>query len=134
MSGPVPRVGCGAAIVRDGRLLLVRRLRQPEAGAWNLPGGKVEFREPVADAVVREVREELGVDVALERLLGSAEMIDLGDGQHWVSTFYLARIVRGEPGNCEPDKHAEAAWFPLDRLPQPLAVAARNAAAALAGG
>ena len=53
-------------------------------------------------------------------------MIDLGDGEHWVSTFYLARLVAGEPRNCEPDKHAEVAWFPLDRPPEPLAIAARE--------
>lgn len=60
-----PRVGCGAAIVRDGRILLIKRKRAPEAGCWGLPGGKVDWLEPVERAVCREIEEELGI--ALER-------------------------------------------------------------------
>jgi ADP-ribose pyrophosphatase YjhB (NUDIX family) len=126
-----PQVGCGAAIVREGALLLVKRLRPPEAGAWSLTGGKVEFLERVADAILREVREEIGVEIALERLLGVVETIGLA-GQHWVSPVYLARLTAGEPRNCEPDKHAEVAWFALDAPPEPLSLAARQAFAALA--
>ena len=63
MSARAPGVGCGAAIVRDGRLLLVKRRQAPEAGHWSLPGGKVDFGERVEDAVRRErSREEVGVD------------------------------------------------------------------------
>jgi 8-oxo-dGTP diphosphatase len=126
-----PAVGCGAAIVRDGRVLLVKRLRPPEAGAWSLAGGKVEFLEPVADAILREVREELGVEIVLERLLAVVETIGLA-GQHWVSPVYLARLTLGEPRNCEPEKHGEIGWFALDRPPEPLSAAARQAFAALA--
>ena len=131
MSAPVPRVGCGAAIVRNGQILLIKRLRPPEAGYWSLPGGKVDFLERVADAVVREIREEIGVAIALERSLGVVEMVGLDD-QHWVSPIYLARIVAGEPRVCEPTKHASVVWFPLTQPPAPLSVAARDAFAALA--
>ena len=131
MSGRGPGVGCGAAIVRDGQILLIKRLRPPEAGCWSLPGGKVDFLERVADAVVREIREEIGVAIALERRLGVVEMVGVDD-QHWVSPIYLARIVAGEPRLCEPEKHAEIAWFPLGRPPAPLSVAACDALAALA--
>jgi len=131
VSPRVPGVGCGAAIVRDGQILLIKRMRPPEAGCWSLPGGKVDFLERVADAVVREIREEIGVAIALERRLGVVEMVGLDD-QHWVSPIYLARIVAGEPRLCEPEKHAEIAWFPLGRPPAPLSVAACDALAALA--
>ena len=132
MSARVPGVGCGAAIVRDGQILLIKRLRPPEAGCWSLPGGKVDFLERVADAVVREIREEIGVVVALERMLGLVEMVGLDD-QHWVSPIYLARIVAGEPRLCEPEKHEDFAWFSLGQPPAPLSIAARDAFAALAG-
>jgi ADP-ribose pyrophosphatase YjhB (NUDIX family) len=128
-----PGVGCGAAIVRGGRLLLVKRLRPPEAGAWSLPGGKVDFLEPLDVALRREIREEIGVEIAIERLLLIAETIGL-DGQHWVSPVYLARLEAGEPRNCEPGKHAEIAWFALGAPPEPLSVAARGAFAALREG
>ena len=130
MSARAPGVGCGAAVLREGRILLVKRLKAPEAGHWSLPGGKVDFLERVADAVAREIREEIGVEIALVRALGVTEMIGI-DGQHWVSPVYLARILAGEPANREPDKLAEVAWFPLDAPPEPLALAAREAIAAI---
>jgi ADP-ribose pyrophosphatase YjhB (NUDIX family) len=132
VSARVPGVGCGAAIVRGEQILLIKRLRPPEAGCWSLPGGKVDFLERVADAVVREIAEEIGVTISLERMLGVVEMVGLDD-QHWVSPIYLARIVSGEPRVCEPTKHADVAWFPLAQPPAPLSVAARDALAALAG-
>lgn len=125
-----PRVGCGAAILSDRRLLLVKRLKAPEAGHWSLPGGKVDFGERVADAVKREIAEELGVEIALTRPLGFVEMIGL-DGQHWVSPIYAAAITAGAPVNREPEKHEGFLWADLDAPPAPLALAAREAIARL---
>ena len=125
-----PGVGCGAAIVKDGRLLLVKRLRAPEAGYWSLPGGKVDFGERVEDAVRREILEEVGLEISLTRPLGIVEMIGL-DAQHWVSPIYLAEIVGGEARNNEPEKLADVAGFALDAPPAPLALAARQALKAL---
>ena len=130
MSRPVPGVGCGAAILRDGRLLLVKRRRAPEAGCWNLPGGKVDFGERVEDAIRREIAEEVGVQIHLLRPLAVVEMIGLDD-QHWVSPTWLARIASGEPVNLEPEKAEALVWASLDAPPQPLALAAREAIAAL---
>jgi mutator protein MutT len=125
-----PGVGCGAAILRDGKLLLVKRRRAPEAGHWNLPGGKVDFGETVADAVKREIREEVGLDIDLLRMLGIVEMVGIDD-QHWVSPIYLAGATEGEARNNEPEKLEAVAWAALDAPPQPLALAARQALSAL---
>ena len=127
----VPRVGCGAAIWRDGRLLLVKRFKAPEAGCWSLPGGKVDFGERVVDAVRREIAEEIGVVIELTRPLGFVEMFS--DGQHWVSPIYDARIVSGEPVNREPDKHEALIWADPAAPPSPLAAAAREALGLHAG-
>ena len=124
-----PRVGCGAAIVRDGRLLLIRRARPPEAGAWSLPGGKVELWEPVEAAIRREVAEELGIVLGAVRLLCVVD--HMADGQHWVAPTYLVDDFEGEPRNLEPEKHTGLAWFDLDALPNPLAQVVSVAAAAL---
>lgn len=128
MSGR-PRAGCGAAIVRDGRILLVRRLRPPEAGCWSLPGGKIDPGEPHEEAIRREVMEELGIRLAETRLLCVVDL--MADGQHWVSPVRLATAFEGEPRNVEPEKHAAIGWFALDALPAPLSAAARSAAAAI---
>ena len=125
-----PGVGCGAAIVRDGRLLLILRLGPPEAGHWSLPGGKVDFGETVEAAIVREIREEVGLAIALERLLVVAQMIGI-DGQHWVSPVHLARVSGGEARVLEPEKCGGLLWAALDDPPAPLALPAREAIKAL---
>ncbi|MEX1250628.1 MAG: NUDIX domain-containing protein [Hyphomonas sp.] len=120
-----PEAGCGAAI-RDGegRLLLIQRLREPEAGAWGLPGGKIDFGEPATQTARREIAEELGIEIEIAGLACIAETIDAGDGRHWVAPVYQARILAGEPRILEPGKHAGWGWFALDALPAPLTIAA----------
>ena len=125
-----PRVGVGAFIQDpDRRLLLVRRRRMPEADHWGLPGGKVDFGETVRAAVVREIAEELGVEIALDGLMCLVDQIDVPAGTHWVAPVYRAHIVRGEPVNREPAALAEVGWFALDALPQPLTLSTRTALA-----
>lgn len=126
-----PRVGCGAAILRDGKLLLIKRRRHPEAGHWGLIGGKVDRFEAVPDAVLREVREETGLELADLRLLCVVDQIDPAADEHWVSPVYTAGRIVGEPRLVEPEKHAALEWFALDDLPAPLTVTARQAIAAL---
>ncbi|MFN3911265.1 NUDIX domain-containing protein [Hyphomonas sp.] len=113
-----PEAGCGAAI-RDGegRLLLIQRLREPEAGAWGLPGGKIDFGERAMDTARREIAEELGIEIEILHLACIAETIDCGDGRHWIAPVYEARIVSGTPQNLEPEKHGGWGWFALDQLP-----------------
>ena len=126
-----PRVGCGAAVVRDGQLLLVQRLTEPEAGCWGLPGGKVDPFESLHVAVRREIHEELGIVIEDAHLLCLVEMIDRAGDEHWVAPVYRATEFTGEPENREPTKHAAFGWFTLDALPADLTIAARQAAAAL---
>jgi 8-oxo-dGTP diphosphatase len=126
-----PRVGCGAAVVRDGKLLLVQRLTEPEAGCWGLPGGRVDPFEPLADAVRREIHEELGILIGDAALLCLVELIDRAGEEHWVAPVYRVAAFSGEPTNREPTKHGDVGWFTLDALPAALTIAARHAAAAL---
>ena len=124
-----PRVGCGVAIQRDGELLLIRRGREPEAGCWSLPGGKVDAGETTETTARREIAEELGLILGPLDLLCVVDLI-LPD-QHWVSPTYLARSFQGEPTLLEPEKHTGLGWFPLDALPSPLAASVIAAAKAI---
>lgn len=115
------RVGCGAFITDGkGRLLLVKRRRDPEADHWGLPGGKVDFLEPVPDTIRREIAEELGVEIELTGLLCVVDQIDADAGSHWVNPVHRARIVSGVLAIMEPDALADWGWFALDALPTPL--------------
>jgi ADP-ribose pyrophosphatase YjhB (NUDIX family) len=129
---PAPRVGCGAAIIRDSRLLLVQRLREPEASHWGLPGGKTDWGETTRETCAREIAEELGLTITPGRLLCIVDTIDLGDGKHWVAPVYLVEDSVGEPVVLEPDKLGGCGWFPLDALPSPLTSATVAAVKALA--
>ena len=117
--------------MRDGKLLLVQRLTEPEAGCWGLPGGKVDPFEPVGEAVRREVEEELGIVIEDAALLCVVELIDRAGDEHWVAPVYRVAAFTGEPVNREPAKHGGFGWFTLDALPTALTVAARQAAIAL---
>ena len=93
-------VGAGAVVHRRGRVLLVRRKFPPNEGRWALPGGLVELGEEVEKAVVREVKEETGLDVAVGALLDVSSDIH-SDGEarvkyHYVLVDYAARAGPGE--------------------------------------
>ena len=68
-----PLVGVGAVVVDQGRVLLVRRGREPLKGQWSLPGGMLEVGESLSDGVVREVKEETGLTVTPVELI---ELLD----------------------------------------------------------
>lgn len=124
---PAPRVGCGALITDDnGHVLLVLRRRAPEADCWGFPGGKVDFGETTEAAVRREVKEELGVEIALGGLAHLVNYIDPGAGQHWVAPVYRATITDGSPELREPDALAALEWFDPARLPDRLTEATRQ--------
>lgn len=130
----LPRLGCGAAIIQDDRLLLVRRRRNPEAGCWGLPGGKVDPFETVEAAVAREIAEELGLRIAPQRLLCVVNQIDRAAGEHWVAPVFLIESFEGAPSLIEPEALADLGWFALDTLPEPLTEATRQAVSALRRG
>ncbi len=126
-----PRVGCGAAIVRNGKILLMRRLKAPEIGCWGIAGGKVDLYETAAEGARREIAEELGVTITADRLLCLVDQIDREAGEHWLSAVYLAETFEGEPQIQEPHKHQDLGWFGINDPPQPLTAAASAAIAAL---
>ena len=126
-----PRVGVGAFILDDdNRILLLLRNRAPERDHWSIAGGKVDYMETLEDAVIREVKEELGVDVVVEDLLCVTNHILPAENQHWVAPCFLVRIVGGVVENQEPEATQAIGWFALDNLPDNLTLTAQTALAA----
>ena len=107
---PRPEVCVGAVVVDDDRLLLIRRGHGPAAGKWSLPGGRVEFGETMAEALVREVHEETGLDVVVGAYIGHVEIV--GDDHHYVVHDYAAVAFDAEV-LVAGDDAAEAAWIEL---------------------
>ncbi len=108
-----PIVAVSAAIIHDGRVLIVRRARSPATGIYTLPGGGVEVGETLHDAVVREVREETALTVEPVALAGYREaIIRDADGlveRHFVILPFAARWLAGEPVLSE--ELSEAKWL-----------------------
>ncbi|AGB71323.1 MULTISPECIES: NUDIX domain-containing protein [Rhizobium] len=115
-----PGLGTGLAILRDGKLLLYRRLKAPEAGCWSIVGGKVDYMEPAASAAVREAEEESGLSIGEIDYLCTEEVIIEADRQHWISLIYICRDFSGEPRLMEPDKLSDFGWFGRNELPAQL--------------
>lgn len=108
-----PELAVGAVVIRGTDLLLVQRATAPEQGRWSLPGGRVEVGETMADAVVREVREETGLDVECGPLVGWVERI--ADTHHFVIFDFLATPAGAAP--LRPgDDAAAVRWSALDDL------------------
>ena len=121
---PAPQVAVGIVAVDADRLLLVRRGRGPGAGDWSLPGGRVEPGETLAEAVVRELREETGLEGVCGELVGWAEL--MGDDHHYVVLDFAVTLLEGiDP--VAGDDAADVAWVPLH------AVAGRRLVPGLAG-
>ena len=96
-----PFLAVSAAIIRDGKVLIVRRARKPALKLYTLPGGAVEAGERLTDAVVREVREETTLDIEPVALAGHREAImrDKEDRveRHFVILSFASRWLKGEP-------------------------------------
>ncbi|MFC0862434.1 NUDIX domain-containing protein [Sphaerimonospora cavernae] len=106
-------------LVRDGEVLLAERQGTGYAdGWWNVTSGHLEQGETIAQAVIREVREEIGITVAPHDL----RFVHLchfrnPEGDARLGVFFEALTWAGEPIKAEPHKCARIAWWPLDQLP-----------------
>ena len=113
-----PYLAVSAAIFRDGRVLIVRRGRPPAHGLYTLPGGGVECGETLEEAVIREVREETGLEIAPLALIGFREAIGRDAAgkieRHFVILPFAARWIAGEIVLNE--ELAEAQWRRPDEL------------------
>jgi 8-oxo-dGTP diphosphatase len=103
----------GGVAVDDDRLLMIRRGRGPAQGTWSIPGGRVEWGETLAEAVVREVAEETGVACACGEQLGWVERID--DSYHHVIVDYVV-VPISDDDPVAGDDAAEVAWVPLHEV------------------
>ena len=107
-----------AVILNDNNeILLLQRNKAPEAGNWSVPGGAVEFGETMENALKRELREELGIEIEIIKPLTFTDHIPAPKSTHWVVATFLAKVTSGEVINKEPEKHQQLAWFSPTDIP-----------------
>ena len=109
-------IGVGGAVVREHRLLLVRRASRHGRGNWQLPGGFIEPDETMEQAVVREVEEETGVVSEVQAVLGLRSRYDPQSG-NGMYVILLLTPIRGEP-IADGREVDHAAYFSLDEIRQ----------------
>lgn len=121
-------VGVGAFIVnKNNELLLQKRAVPAEKDHWCIPGGRVELFETLEQTVIREAKEETGLDVKIISIMGVCNHIIKEENAHWVAASYLCKIEKGEPKIMEPDKASDMKWFSLDNLPEKITITTKKA-------
>lgn len=123
-------IGFGVMILRDGKVLLGQRHTDPAKadselhgeGTWTMPGGKLEFGESFEEGAVREVLEEIGVEIQTNDLEVISLSNDIVPTAHFVTVGLLCKNFPkdAEPRVMEPDEITQWKWFALDELPSPL--------------
>lgn len=113
-----PRVAIGGVVIKDGRVLLVRRGKPPAFGEWAIPGGSVELGETLKQAVEREIYEETGVTVRAGEVCHLFEAVKRDDDGrirfHYVIIDLMAEHMSGEP--VPASDVTEAAWLGSEDL------------------
>lgn len=113
MSERIPVVVTAGVVVRDGRVLVARRKPGSHLeGLWEFPGGKLEPNESPEESLAREFREELGIDIQVERIL--EVVFHRYPEKNVLLLFYSCRLIRGEPRLLDV---AEFAWVGRKELP-----------------
>lgn len=113
-----PIVAVGAAVCRDGRVLVVQRGREPSLGVWTVPGGIVDLGERMGEAAAREVHEECGIEVRVGQVVGTLDnIVRDGDGAirfHYAIVDFCAEYVSGDLELN--DELMDAAWITPDQF------------------
>lgn len=121
-------VGGGVLILKNGKTLLMKRSKSSknQAGWWSKPGGAIDFNEKAINAMRREMKEELNININIWGYLPHTDYIIKKEKQHWMSVNYLADIKSGKPTIMEPHKCDGIKWFNLKKLPKKITQTTRE--------
>jgi 8-oxo-dGTP diphosphatase len=109
--------GTAVAVVRNGMILLGRRIAAHGNGLLQTPGGKPDANETLAQAAIRELEEETGLRARSVREV-AVQADDFPEiGKRYITYFFVTTDAEGEPENREPEKCESWDWYPLDALP-----------------
>ncbi len=116
---PRPTPTCCGCIVREGRILLIKRGQEPNKGYWSFPGGRIKLAETICEAVGREVQEETGLTIEPERVFQVYDWIGRDEAGnvrfHYLVNYVLCRYVSGEA--TAGSDAANVGWFSEAEIP-----------------
>ena len=115
-----PKVGVGTIVMKDGKVLLGKRISNHGIGTYSVPGGHLEFFEEFEDGAARECFEETGIKVKNLRFEHATNNILENDGVHSITVFMKGEYAGGEATVTEPEKFVEVGWYDPHNLPEPL--------------
>ncbi len=107
-----PKIAAGVLILREGRVLLIKRGIEPGYGKWAFPGGYVDRGETIEEAALRETREECGAEVRLGGLIGLYSY----PGRPVIVAVYRGELRSGAPEPVAHDETLEVRWFNADEV------------------
>ncbi len=107
-------VGVHGVISNRGRIIVLRRAGRMsyQPGSWDLPGGHLALGEGFEECLLREVKEETGLEIAIERLLG----VNKTPSEPYLQAFYACRSLVYRKVTLRPDEHAESRWVTLEEM------------------
>jgi 8-oxo-dGTP diphosphatase len=111
-----PKLTADGLILKDKKVLLIKRKNYPFKGKWALPGGFVEYKEKTEDTAIREVFEETGLKTKINNLVGVYSDPNRDPRGHTVSVIYLLEICGGKLKGS--DDASDAKFFDLNQLPK----------------
>lgn len=120
METPQVRVGIAVFVFKNGKFLIGKRKNAHGEGTWALPGGHLEFGETFEQTVVREVQEEVGLQIKNIRFGGVTNDQFEKEAKQYVTIWMLSDYDSGEASILEPHKCTEINWVDFDHLPSPL--------------
>jgi 8-oxo-dGTP diphosphatase len=118
----VPRVGVGAVVIKNRKVLLVRRGIPPSEGLWAIPGGHVELGETLRETAEREILEETGIVIKAGEPIYAFDLIERDDSGrirfHFIVVDVTGEYVSGEPRGSDDALEARwLSWEEIDALP-----------------
>lgn len=116
MKYKIPKITVDGILVKEKKVLLIKRKNMPYQNFWALPGGFVEYGETTENAVIREYEEETGINTTIQQLFGVFSDPSRDPRGHTISVVYILTYVSGEV--CSGDDAKNAEFFPLNHLPE----------------
>lgn len=120
MDKPVPRVGIGVFVFKNGKFIMGCRKGAHGEGTWSVPEGHLEFGESIEEGAKREVEEETGLKITNVKIAGITNDVFEQEGKHYITIWVTSEWKSGKPQLMEPDKFLDLDWHDFQTLPSNL--------------